>query len=99
VSNRRRLKLRPAPPPQAISVTDVELGEVVPGERCEFHPDCCNPEDTTSLGCGADAIGAITFRREHESLPSRRTPFCAEHGPLIAEGLRAVQLRMSAGQN
>lgn len=94
MSNRRRLKLRPMPLPYRVGATDVELDQAEPGDRCEYHPGCCGPEDTTCQGCGAEAVGALTFRRDHEAHPARRTPFCASHERSIAEGLRAVQLRM-----
>jgi len=49
--------------------TPIYVGRTQPhrGERCEFHPGCCDPDDFTCPGCGAEATGAITYSRQGQS--------------------------------
>jgi len=72
------------------AMTHVDIGEPRPGERCYFHPGCCDDDDMTCQGCGAEAIGVILFRRDREAIAGRRTPFCERHRDDISEAI--VQL-------
>jgi hypothetical protein len=82
------------------AATDIGISEANPGERCQFHPGCCEPEDTTCPGsCTNPAIKAITFRRQHESFPARRAAFCNEHAPYVADGIIELLARQRMTQN
>ncbi len=97
MSNRRKLKLRPATLPYTPAATDVGLDQPRPGDAA-FPPRMLQPEDIDLPG-----LRRRSRRRPHLPPEARRPrpggPVLRRAGPLIAEGLRAVQLRMSAGQN
>jgi hypothetical protein len=45
-----------------------------PGERCQFHPDCCDMDDRDCPGCGEPAVRTLVYART-----GQRIPLCAAH--------------------
>jgi hypothetical protein len=75
MSNRRKLQLESYTP----RTTPVIVGAgVIPpdqreGERCQFHPDCCDLDDIACPGCGQPAQAFIVLSN------GMHVPFCADH--------------------
>lgn len=82
-----------------ISITEIDRDDPLPGERCQFHPGCCDEDDTTCPGCGADAIAALSFHRDTELFPTRRVPYCAGHEQYVMEAVIGLLQQQAAAQN
>lgn len=76
MSNSRRLRIREFTPPPSVTLDAVE--DPGGGEACQFHPDCCDPDDFTCPGCGEPAIIVVVYRVNGAG---QRMPFCAQHAP------------------
>jgi hypothetical protein len=49
------------------------------GERCEFHPGCCEPYDADCPGCGALAVTELV-------VDGHRIPLCADCAGGVSAG-------------
>lgn len=82
------------------STTTIDRDDPIPGETCQFHPGCCDPDGTSCDGCGTPATAAITFHRAGGEGPARRRfPYCAEHAELIAVAIIELVQEQRAAQN
>jgi hypothetical protein len=85
--------------PSFNSTTYIDRVRRRPGERCSFHPECCDADDTTCPGCGNEAEGAIAFRGKDETAPRQRIGYCTEHAAYVAEAIIQKMQQQSATQN
>jgi len=76
---------------------DVSIEVAFSLERCQFHPDCCDPEDTACHGCGAPAVKALVLTSDEHG--DRRVPFCAAHSGPMAEAVLSVYIRQRGEAN
>jgi hypothetical protein len=70
-----------------LNINDVTLDTPLPGERCNFHPGCCDPDDMTCPGCGAPAVKTLVLTSPKGI---RRMPFCDDHSAGTAEVMQAA---------
>jgi hypothetical protein len=81
MSNKRKLNLQPH---REVQTTVKGVTAARAGDRCEFHDDCCDPDDMTcTRGCGAPAELIVLFGRLDGTTTG--TAFCSRHhGPVGA---------------
>jgi hypothetical protein len=97
MSNRKHLHLAPYtrpvdyPEPTAI----VAAG---PGERCQYHDGCCEPDDFTCPGhCPAGAIALVRFRMP--SGTERWQGFCEQHAHHVGHAVEFLVRERESGAN
>jgi hypothetical protein len=86
MSNKRKLRLQPH---RETRLTTIGGARAHAWERCQFHDDCCDPEDMTcSRACGAPAEVVLIHRFDDGR--EARSPFCERH--IAAMGIIAEHM-------